>query len=183
MAEAGVSQSLIREELGVSAGTISAWVSDITNRLQRSREAKMWWLRALGWSQEEIAGKFELTHQGVSKALQLTSEMKKVAIDEHSRGRTIDQIAESQSVDPKLVLYLLLDGKDDAERLAELKIGLQPYDTDAFQAGSPGVIVFCEKLPDQEVLSLPPPPCWGLPGGVSRWTKATMAIPASQDRL
>ena len=68
MAEAGVKQAEIREWLRVSIGTVSEWVRDITQRQQRSRDARIWWLHLLGWTQREIAGVLDTHQEAVNRA-------------------------------------------------------------------------------------------------------------------
>ena len=54
MAEEGLTQEVIAEALAVSVGCVNGWVSHITKRRERSRNARIWWLGLLGWTQKEI---------------------------------------------------------------------------------------------------------------------------------
>lgn len=128
LAEAGVPEGLIKEYLQISLGTVSAWVSDIVARRRRQREARIWWLHLLGWRQTEIADQVGVDQSGVSRTLCTFSELKKRITDQASRGRSVQEIAAAEDVPPKLVEALLLQGLDDQERFARLRIGLQPYD-------------------------------------------------------
>lgn len=155
MAEAGVKQAVIREWLKVSAGTVSEWVKDITQRQQRSRDARIWWLHLLGWTKEEIAAVIGCSPTTAQEVRSEISKVKKATIDQFSRGRTPEQIAEAEDVSVKLVEVLLLDGKSDEERLKDLKIGIQPYDVWIFSGCDPRF--GCEypgRVPGQLLLHL-----------------------------
>jgi transposase len=128
MAEAGVAITVIKEQLKVSLGTVSNWVSDIIQRRQRERDARIWWLHLLGWTEREIAQQVGVSNGLVHEVCSQISDLKKVSIDQSSRGRTVAQIAEAESVPDKLVEVLLLDGKNDQQRMEYLKVGIQPYD-------------------------------------------------------
>jgi DNA modification methylase/ParB-like chromosome segregation protein Spo0J len=127
MAGADIKQAVIQEQLRVSAGTISNWVSDITIKKQRRRDARIWWLHRLGWTQEEIGEMVGIDQGNISRICK-TSELKKRIEDQFSRGHSPQKIAEAEDIPPELVEALLLDGKSDIERLEYLKIGIQPYD-------------------------------------------------------
>lgn len=120
MAEDGMKQSEIAEWLKVSSATLSRWVSDITQRQDRNRDAFIWWLDSLGWThQGEIEGhaNIDIGRQRIDGVALLYSKWKKVAQDQSARGRTPEQIAETEGVPVALVEVALLDGKDDDERL------------------------------------------------------------------
>lgn len=155
MAELDVKQADIKEALRVSAGTVSNWVGDITQRKQRSKEAGILWLGVLGWTQEEIADRAGLTQQAIAQILQKSSDLKKVVKSQFSRGRTVDEIAEAEGVTPKLIDMLLLNGKSDVARLEELKVGIQPYDVWNFSSCDPRFgFEYPGRVPGQIILHL-----------------------------
>jgi predicted transcriptional regulator len=122
----------IGSELGVSQQTVSSWVSDIRGKKTRSRDSIIWWLHQLGWTQAEIGEQVGLTQQAAAKTIQQIPELVKVVISQHDRGRSLAEIATAEGVDSKLIEALLLNGKDDAERMEALKCGIQPYDVWTF---------------------------------------------------
>ena len=119
----------------MSAGTISNWVSDITARHARAREAQIWWLVLLGWTLREIA-----EHCGISKSEvdRVASRFAELNLNEKvERGQSPEQIAESENVPLRLVQAALLSNQDDAERMNALRIGIQPYDVWNFAGCDP----------------------------------------------
>lgn len=135
MAQQGISQVEIQKWLAVSAGTVSNWVSDITARNARAREAQIWWLSLLGWTLREIA-----EHCGISKseADRVASRFAELNLNEKvERGQSPEQIAESENLPLRLVQAALLSNHDDAERMNALRIGIQPYDVWNFAGCDP----------------------------------------------
>jgi len=58
----------------------------------------------LGWTQEEIAKATGVPRGTISNVVLEISKLKNSTVDQHSRGRTVSQIAESEDVPDKAVL-------------------------------------------------------------------------------
>ena len=83
---------------------------------------------SLGWTPSEIGERMDLDRAHISKKLCVFSELKKSTLDQAGRGRSVSEIAESESLFDNLVEVLRLEGKDDAERLDYLKCSPKPFD-------------------------------------------------------
>lgn len=136
MAEQGITQTEIQKWLHVSVGTVNAWVSDIVTRSQREREGTILWLDVLGWTQAEIAERIGCDQSSISRVCK-SSDLKNRILEQRSRGRGASEIAETECVSLQLVEAILLANLSDAERLNELRIGIQPYDVWNFSGCDP----------------------------------------------
>ncbi|MGB2985256.1 MAG: hypothetical protein WBE26_05180, partial [Phycisphaerae bacterium] len=70
---------------------------------QRSRDAVIWWLNRLGWTQKAIADQLGISRPLVTEKMSEISELIKLTFDQSSRGRTVVEIAESEGLPEKLV--------------------------------------------------------------------------------
>jgi len=73
-----ISEKEIADALGVQRRTVSNWVSDIKLKQKAERQAVIYRLNLLGWTQEEIAEALGLTHQAVSEKLSVLPELTKL---------------------------------------------------------------------------------------------------------
>lgn len=153
MAQQGMAQVEIRKWLGVSAGTVSNWVSDIVVQSAREREAQVWWLALLGWTLKEIGETLALSKSEVDRLAARFAELN--LSEKAERGQTPEQIAESEGLPLRLVRAALLAGEDDPGRLAALRIGIQPYDVWNFSGCDPRFgEEYPGRIPGQLILHL-----------------------------
>ena len=92
MTEAGIGQQDISDAIHASIGKVNGWVKDIVTARRRERDAKAWWLGVAGWAQDEIIGEIGDSRQSVLAVLPEFSNLKKMAITQHTRGRSITEI-------------------------------------------------------------------------------------------
>lgn len=115
--------------LGVSASTVSRWVSHITDREKRSRSTRAWRLTKLGWTQAEAGERL-----GVDRSL-ISLDVKESHLgDFHTllgpNWNDKGLVATAERLDLPLTdaWAAALDGADDEARLKALGIKSQPYD-------------------------------------------------------
>lgn len=116
-------------DFGVPERTVRFWVSDIIDRERRRRQAAVWRLAKLGWTQQEIADRFGVKQPQVSKDIHsgnLADLHTRLPEDWNDRGLADE--AERTGVPLTEAMAAAISGMDDAARLAKLDIRLQPYD-------------------------------------------------------
>jgi DNA modification methylase len=115
--------------LGVPERTVRRWVSHITERWRRSREAKAWRLAQLGWTQVEIGERLGADQSVVSRDMRNghLAEMHTLLGPDWNEKSVAHQ-AERLELPLVDAWAAALDGLSDQERLARLGIKLQPYD-------------------------------------------------------
>lgn len=154
MAQQGISQTEIQKWLYVSAGTVSAWVSDIVTRSLREREGLILWLELLGWTQGEIAEQMTVDQSTISRICK-SSDLKNRIREQRERGRTANDIAETECISTKLVEALSFAELADEARLHQMRIGIQPYDVWNFSGCDPRFgDEYPGRIPGQLVLHL-----------------------------
>ena len=62
------------------------------------RDAQVWWLSALGWTQREIAEVMGISNGEVAATCSENPEWKKLSKEQAGRGRTPEQTAETEGV-------------------------------------------------------------------------------------
>lgn len=112
-----ITEQEIADALGVLRRTVSNWVSDIKLKQKAERQAVVYRLNLLGWTQEEIAGVLDLTQQAVSEKKQDLAELPKLVKTFMDRGDSVEKAAEKLNLDLQLAWALALEGLDDQQRL------------------------------------------------------------------
>jgi len=110
----------IGRALGVCARTVREWVRDIKARQRAEREAIVYRLNLLGWTQEEMAEAIGRTQQRVSQILQEMADLPKLVRSFLERGDSVERVAEKLNVDVQLAWAIALEGLSDEERLEKL---------------------------------------------------------------
>jgi len=113
----------IADALGVSRQAVSNWVSDIKLSQKAEREAIVYKLNLLGWTQEEIGGAIGKSQDRVSQVLREMPELAKLVKSFLDRGESVKKIAEKLNIDLTLAWAMVLDGKDDLERFSQFGEG------------------------------------------------------------
>lgn len=111
--------------LSISEGTVSGFVSDILAKRREDRRAKALRLSMLGWTQEEIAERL-----GVDRTL-ISKDVKNFNTEEFhifDSGHTPEDIALRLGLPVQVVLAIQYEKMTDQQRMAGLKINIQPYD-------------------------------------------------------
>ena len=83
--------------------TASEWVSDIRTRFYASRDALIYRLSLLGWTQQEIGDLSEITQQTVSKITTSFAKTKTIVkSDFYEKNKSIEEICEYYQIDEPL---------------------------------------------------------------------------------
>lgn len=61
-------------------------------RRKRQRNAKIWWLKLLGWTDREVMDHVEVSKGTVSNVWSEFPDLEKVTNDLHARGRTVREV-------------------------------------------------------------------------------------------
>lgn len=151
----------IAEKFGVTPQWASECVSGILTRRRMSRDAFMLKLSLLGWTQEEIGELVGINQGTVSYFIDKLNELNSSIISGFfEKGKALSEIAEYYHLDLPLTWAIVLEGKEDLERLkklAEANDGLnstpRPYDVWNF-AGSHSLFgyEYAGRIPGQLVL-------------------------------
>jgi len=97
----------LAEKFGVTEKTVSQWVSEIRARYRQSRDALIYKLYLLGWTQEEIGKIFGITHQAVSKIATNFGNLKTVAkSDFYEKRKPIEEICQYHQIDEPTYHFL-----------------------------------------------------------------------------
>ena len=110
----------IASAFGVSPRTVREWVNDIKARQKAEREAIVYRLNLLGWTQEEMAEAIGRAQQRVSQILQEMADLPKLVKSFLDRGESIKDVAEKLGIDIQLAWAIALEGLSDLERLRKL---------------------------------------------------------------
>jgi hypothetical protein len=115
--------------LGVSASTVSRWVSHITDRDKRSRATRAWRLTKLGWTQVEAGDRLGVSDRQIRDDRE-ESHLQDLPVllgpDWNDKG--LAATAERLDLPLTDAWAAALDGQDDEARLKALGIKSQPYD-------------------------------------------------------
>jgi len=118
-----VTEQEIADALGASRQTVSNWVSDIKLMQKAERQAIVYRLNSLGWTQQEIGEKIGLTQQAVSEKIQNLPELAKLVKSLLDRGESVERVAEKLKIDLTLAWATVLNRKDDLERFSQFGEG------------------------------------------------------------
>lgn len=138
-----ITEQEIADALGVSQKTVSNWVSDIKLRQKAERQAIIYKLNLLGWTQEEIAEVVGLARSTVAERMSDLPELLKLTSSLLDRGESVEKVAEKLKIELILAWAILLDGKDDLERFKLFGVGEyqniapQPYNVWNFMRRDP----------------------------------------------
>jgi len=112
----------IAKKFEVTAEWASNCVSAILASKRMSRDALMYKLSLLGWTQVEIGELFELTQGRVAQNISKLKEFNSLIIsDFYDKGKPVDEIAKYYHLDMPLLWTILLEDKiDDISRLEKL---------------------------------------------------------------
>ncbi len=112
-----ITEQKIADALGVRQSTVSNWVSDIKLKQKAERQAVIYRLNLLGWTQEEIAEALGLTQQAIAEKIQILSELLKLVKTFLDRGDSVEEMADKLKLDLQLAWCMTLEGFDDQQRL------------------------------------------------------------------
>ena len=152
--------SALAIDLRVSQRTMYEWLKDILQAQQVQENAKIAWLDLLAWTQREVGEGVGLDYTVANRRLLRfcktgesaksqqaeaeDPEGEKAGPDPYqmvraglNRGLSVEAIADKETLPVNLVQAIALQGKDDAERMAALKINVQPYDVWSFSSCHP----------------------------------------------
>ena len=119
-------ENALGEKLGVTHQMVNIWISDIRARQRASREVTIIRLNLLGWTQDEIAEKINLSQNRVSEII---GNANFCEIDTLlTQGRKMDYIAKHYHMDLVLAWALHLQEKTDQDKFKELGWGLRTWD-------------------------------------------------------
>lgn len=112
-----ITEQEIADALGVPRRTVGDWVKDIKLRQKAEREAVIYKLNSLGWTQEEIGEALGLSQSTVSEKISVLAELPKVINSLLERGDSVEKVAENLNLDLQLAWSIVLEGLDDRKRL------------------------------------------------------------------
>ena len=115
---------LVAEMLGISAGTVSGFVSDLLAKRREDRRATALRLSMLGWTQREIAERLKVTQPTIMEDLKENFRNEEI----FQSGHLPEEIALRLGLPVQVVLAIQFDKLSDQERLKKLNIKIQPYD-------------------------------------------------------
>lgn len=127
----------IAKKFDVTPEWASTCVSAILAAKRMSRDALMYKLSLLGWTQVEIGELYEISREAVSQNVSKLKEFNLLTVksDFFDKGKSVEEIAEYYSLDMPLLWTILLDENDDISRLEKLseeitglKCDPRPYD-------------------------------------------------------
>ncbi len=106
----------LAEAFGYSPSYISSLVGEELRRRRAKRDAEIYRLLLLGWTQEEIGDVFGLSRETV-KAIgrELTGQFTTIQ-QQFERGKSVEEIAEYNGLDDITTWAIVLQGKSDEER-------------------------------------------------------------------
>lgn len=119
---------VIAEYVGRSERTVSDYVSDIKGRRKEQQRAVIMRLDRLGWTQEEIGNVVKVTQGRIAQISLEIAELPKLIKSTLASGIPHLEVAERFNLPLQVVWAIDLDGRDDAERMKQLDIKVQPYD-------------------------------------------------------
>jgi len=114
-----IENKILAEKFGVTEWTITQWVKDIRARFYASRNALIYRLYLLGYTQQEIGELFNLKQRTISDIVGDSgefSQLKTTLKVEFNSGKPIEEIAKYHQLDLPLAYAIILDGKTDLER-------------------------------------------------------------------
>ncbi len=153
----------IAKKFDVTPEWASTCVSAILAAKRMSRDALMYKLSLLGWTQNEIGKLFELSQGRVAQNISKLKEFNSLIIsDFYDKGKPVEEIAEYYNLDMPLLWRILLDKNDDVSRLKKLseeinglKCEPRPYDVWNFSECSDLMgYKYKGRIPGQIVLQL-----------------------------
>lgn len=114
----------IAEKFDVTPTWTSLCVSSILSAKRASRDAQIYELELLGWTQEEIAERMGKTQPNINKIITKFNQLNSVIISSFESGKSVEELTEYYKIRIPLVWAILLDGKNDTERLEAF--GIEP---------------------------------------------------------
>ena len=114
--------------IGRSEPTVSGYLSDLRARHEQAQDLKIFKMGLLGIPRERIAQRLGVEHQLVSYHLQKTSDLKKSANEQLTKGFSANTVAEKLGWPEPLVWAVVLEGKDDKSRFDKLQWNIRPWD-------------------------------------------------------
>jgi len=113
-----------------STSYISKLIGDELRKRRMSRDAQIYRLHLLGWTQQEISSLFGLTQGAASQIIKkFTSEVSNIQKQFLERQKTVEEIAKFYNLDDITAWAVILQGREDLERF-EL-FGRPEYQDDA----------------------------------------------------
>jgi len=115
--------------LGVSKRTAYNYLSDLIAKKREGQLSQISVLSRLGWTQQEIGEAVKLTQGRISQFLLESADLHKLIKNRLSSGIPVEEVASDANMTLPLAWSIKLDGeKDDAKRLDQLGVNVQPYD-------------------------------------------------------
>lgn len=141
--EGHFSEEYIASRLAVSQSTVSKWISDIIAKRKADRNAIIYRLSRLGWTQERIGEAVGLGERQIRNVTGNSAEIDKIAGYVHRNvppdrvDALVEQAAQEYHLDIPLAWSIRMDGLSDSDRFGlapsndnaqNLKWGPYPYD-------------------------------------------------------
>jgi len=125
IAQAPDSLSLVWKDIAISFGVTPEWasecVSGILAQKRMGRDALMYKLSLLGWTQEQIGEVIGIDQRTVSYSTKKFNEFNSlVKSDFFEKDKSLKEVADYYHLDHPLTWAILLEGRDDLERLKKL---------------------------------------------------------------
>ena len=126
-AEVAGMQAKIAKDFSVPRSTVSGWIGAIYNRRRWQRNAVIWKLSRLGWTNESIGKHIGLDESAVRLIIGESSEWEKLLQSLLDRMDPAEA-ARKQDLPELLVWAVALEQKPDLERMQALGFPVRPYD-------------------------------------------------------
>ena len=118
------------EKFGYSPSYMSEMIGAEVRKRRMSRDAQIYRISLLGWTQQEIGELFGLTQQAIAKiTTNFASEISSIQNQFYEKHKPIEEIAKFYNLDDITVWAIVLQGKSDEERLK--LFGKAEYQDDA----------------------------------------------------
>ncbi len=128
----------IAKSFDVTPEWASICVSAILAAKRMSRDAFMYRLSLSGWTQAEIGELVDLDQSVVSRNMHKLNEFNSyITSDFYDKGKPVEEIAEYYNLDMPLLWAILLEGKNDKERMELFGVTPKDYDVWTFSERDP----------------------------------------------